>query len=81
MKVPTSDTGMVISGMIVALQVLQEDEYDNRHEDQGLDERMNDRFDRGLDCGRRVIDDLVVEVGWEQTLGVVPLSHRSFQKP
>ena len=52
-------------------EVLQEDEDDDRDEDDRLEEGVDDRLDRRLHRRRRVVDDLVVEVGREELLGVL----------
>ncbi len=50
---------------------MQENENHRDHEDQCLDKRMEDRFDRGLDSGRGVVDDLVIHVGRKERLCMV----------
>src|SRR5215216_468307 len=51
--------------------ILQEDKDDDYHQYQRLDKRVQDRLDRGLDCGRCVIDDLVVHVWRKERLGML----------
>ena len=62
-KVPTSETGMAISGIRVARKPCKEDEHDDEHEDEGLDQGVLDLGDVFLDVVGRVEGDAVLEVG------------------
>jgi hypothetical protein len=50
---------------------LQKDKDHYRNENQRLDESLLDLVDRGLDCGRRIVDNLVIQIGREYALGVL----------
>ena len=68
MKVPMSEHGTGEERDDRRAQVLQEDEDDERDEHDRLEEGVEDRLDRGLDRGGRVVDDRVVHVGGEEAL-------------
>ena len=48
-NVPTSDTGTAMAGMSVLRKSVQEDIYDDEDEEEGLEERLDDVPDRGVE--------------------------------
>ena len=63
MKVPISDTGTVSSGISVARRFCRKMNTTRVTSTTASMKRVHDRLDRGLDRGRRVVDDPVVHVG------------------
>jgi hypothetical protein len=69
-NVPTREIGIGEKRNDRRSDVLQKDEDDESDEYQSLNERLQNLMNRGFDSRRRVVDDLVIHVRWEQGLSV-----------
>ena len=70
-KVPISETGTAISGMMVARSDAEEQEDHDDDEDEGLDQRLDHLVNALLDEHGGVVGDLVVDALRERLLRVV----------
>src|SRR5262249_53374702 len=74
-NVPTSDTGIAMTGMMVARQLCRNKEHDAHHQQDGHENRDDDLVDRLRDEDRRVIDDDRVDAGRKILLQLLHRRH------
>ena len=67
-KVPISETGTSIIGRIIALQSCRNTSTTMATRMTASTQRVEDLVDRFVDERRRVVDDLVIDAGWEMLL-------------
>ena len=69
MNAPSRETGTVTHGDDGGAEALQEDIHDDEHQNDRLEQRVDDFLHRGLDRQGGIQRDVVIHVGRESFLG------------